>query len=203
MATLQPNQTMNFLLDPAPHNHVILVYDHEADREDAISQYLNEGLRRNQLCVYASVFVRDQGHMERLASKIKNYQDHLAKGSLIVIDFTPYYIAAMSEDFSLFEGIKEMVNQKVKDRDDKYVRLAGDCVSFLFKNKHFEECLALEGWWQQKPFDGCYLCPFPKSLFESYPYSSHKHSLCVVKHDVAIDTEGKMLLAPTAGGTNK
>ena len=57
-----------------------------------------------------------------------------------------------------------------KKRMDKHIRLVCDCNEFLFKNKHFEECINLEKWWHQKPFEGSFLCPYSKSLIDQFPY---------------------------------
>ena len=183
----------NRLSNPRENDHIILVYENDQDRDSAISQYINEGLKRNQLCVYASVHVREEGHLKQIASRIENYELSISQGNLLILDLAPLYIAAMSEDLRPFDDISKMLIEKAKSRTNKHIRLVGDCVAFLFKNKHFEECLALEGWWQQKPFVGSYMCPFPKSMFNSYPFVNYRDSLLSIKHDLAIDTEGRVL----------
>jgi hypothetical protein len=190
---LQLKETVNRLLNPNNNDHIILLYDDDQSRDDAIAQYLNQGLKRNQLCIYASINMREKEHMKRIADKIENYDENVATGNLLIIDLAPFYIAALCDDLTPFENARKIFVDKVKDRADKYIRFVGDGTGFLFKNKHFEECLAIEGWWQHKPFVGSCMCPFSKSLFKAYPYSNYQRSLLTAKHDVAIDTEGRVV----------
>jgi hypothetical protein len=190
---LQFKETVNRLLNPNNNDHIILLYDNDQSRDDAVTQYLNEGLKRNQLCVYASIHMREKEHLKHIADKIENYEENIATGNLLVIDLAPFYIAALCDNLTPFENARQMFVDKVKDRADKHIRFVGDGTGFLFKNKHFEACLALEGWWQQKPFVGSCVCPFSKSIFEAYPYSNYQRSLLTAKHDVAIDTEGRVV----------
>jgi len=113
--------------------------------------------------------------MTRLSSKISNYDENV-KENLIILDPKKLYLSALRGDLKSFDDLKNQVITRVKNRLDKHVRMVGDCVSFLFKNKHFDECLALEEWWQKKPFEGSYVCPYPKSIFTG-PFNDHKEQL--------------------------
>jgi hypothetical protein len=79
--------------------------------------------------------------------------------------------------------------EAVKTRQDKHVRFFGDCAGLLFKNRHFEECLMLEGWGQEKPFFGSYLCGYEKRLFVDTPHQNYKRSILEVKHDIVVDAD--------------
>jgi len=50
----------------------------------------------------------------------------------------------------------------------------------------------LEAWWQQKPFIGAYLCPYPRSDIEGYPHNMHLKS-ALQDHDIVVDANGKLL----------
>ena len=199
---MQFGETVNHLSNPNNNDHILLLYDNEQSRDDAIAQYLNHGLKKKQLCVYASIHVREKEHLKRISDKIENYDENIATGNLLIIDLAPFYIAAICNDLTPFENARQIFVEKVKDREDKYTRFVGDGTGFLFKNNHFEECLALEGWWQHKPFVGSCMCPFPKSIFEAYPYSNYQRSLLTTKHDVAIDTEGRVVSTFNATNNN-
>jgi hypothetical protein len=120
----------NVLESPLVHQHIALMYDNDQQRDTATTRYVNEGLKRKQLCVYASVRVRDKEHMEHISSLIDNYAKNVAQGNLIVVDLAPYYIAAMTDDFGPFEAIKDELISKVANRADKHIRLVGDCADF-------------------------------------------------------------------------
>jgi hypothetical protein len=102
----------------------------------------------------------------------------------------------MIDNLQEFEEFRTKLMEKVKkdkNRNDKHVRLISDCSEFLFKNKHFEECISLEKWLHLKHFQGSYLCPFSKSLFDQFPYCYY---LFKVFHseDVVVDSHGNILL---------
>ncbi len=74
------------------------------------------------------------------------------------------------------------------NRTDKHIRLTADCATFLLKNKHFVESINLENWWHTKPFNGSYVCPYPKYLLNEIPYNYYLFKL-FHNHDIVIDTD--------------
>jgi DcmR-like sensory protein len=184
----------NILENPSINQHIALMYDNDNQRDAATTKYINEGLKRNQLCVYGSIHVRDKVHQEDTSSLIDNYEKNVREGNLFVVDLARHYIAAMTDDFTPFEEIKQRLNVAVANRADKHVRLVGDCVSFLFKNRHFDECIDLEQWWHHKPFEGSYLCTYPKHLIGKYPYDIHKFRI-LVNHDIIADSDENIVSA--------
>jgi hypothetical protein len=88
-----------------------------------------------------------------------------------------------------FEDAKKLFAERAKGRADKHVRFVGDGTGFLFRNKHFDECATLEEWWQDKPFEGSYVCPFEKKFFNAFPHDVHSERAIVVTHDVVIDVD--------------
>ena len=163
------------LVNPYSNNHIILVCDNEHECDNAIIKYINEGFKRDQLCVLT--LNRNKKAMARLSSKISNYDENVNKGNLIILDPKKLYISALDMNMKPFDDLKNQVIIRIKNRLDKRVRVVGDCVSMLFKNKHFDECLALEEWWQKKPFKGSYVCPYPKSILSKQPFNDHKEQL--------------------------
>lgn len=175
------------LIGPQDKAHIALLYDNEDALYSAIADYLNEGLAKGELCVYASVRIRDEGHTEKIASLIKDYDTHVEKGNLLVVDLALHYISALIGDMQPFEEAKKLFAEKSKDRANKHVRFVGDGTGFLFKNKHFDVCEMLEEWWQNKPFEGSYVCPFSKEFLSSYPHNLHAKRAVLVRHDVTVD----------------
>jgi hypothetical protein len=188
---------------PADNQHMALLYRDDVNKNAAISRFINEGLSRGQLCVYGSVLIRDNGHQDKILSLVKDGARHRSMGNLLFVDMAPIYVAAMAGDLGPFNEARDQLVQAVKDRPDKHIRFVGDCAGLLFKNRHFEECLMVEGWGQQKPFVGSYLCPYHKEFESKHPYEMHFESILSIKHDLAIDAdEMKVLEAKPGLGDN-
>lgn len=186
----------NLLVDPPDQGHLALAYGNNQELDSAISTYVNEGLSRGQLCVYATVHLRDEGHIEKFSSLILDYEENVAKGNLLVVDLAPFYISSLMGDMKPFEEAKKLFAEKAKDRKDKRVRFVGDGTGFLFKNKHFDECAMIEQWWQEKPFEGSYLCPYAKQFLDTYPHDIHAKRAVVLTHDSIVDVSPANLPKP-------
>lgn len=170
-----------------------LLYEKKEDLDSAVSKYLNEGLRRQQLCVYATVHFRDKGYIENFSLSIDNYKENVEKGDLLIVDLASFYISALLHDMKPFEEAKKLFAERVKDRMDKHVRFVGDGTSFLFRNKHFDECAMIEQWWEGKPFEGSYVCPFPKQFLDASPHGIHSRRVVVATHDIVVNASGESL----------
>lgn len=180
----------NELVNPSSNSHIILLYDDHSDLDNAIAEYINQGLRRGQLCVHASIHLGSMGYIQNFSSKIIDYDENLQKGNLLLVDLVEYYIGAITENLQLFNQLKDDLTKKVKEnpkRNDKHVRLTADCATFLLINRHFTESINLENWWHTKPFEGSYVCPYPKSLLSQAPYNYYLFNL-FHSHDIIIDT---------------
>ena len=184
------------LVYPLENSHIVLLYDNQQDLNHAFATYINEGLRRGQLCVIASVHLHNTNYLNDISSKIINFEENIQKKNLILVDMINYYIESMIDNFQEFDKFKKELMEKVKEdkkRHDKHIRLISDCNEFLLKNKHFEECINLEKWWHQKPFEGSSLCPYSKSLFDRFPFNYYLFRL-FHSEDIVIDTRGNFLL---------
>jgi hypothetical protein len=168
---------------------MLLLYEEHGSRNAAVARFINGGLARGQLCAYGSVSMRDKNHEAEILSLIANSQEHIKNGNLLLVDMAPIYIAAMSGDLGPFKQAGDQLVELVKSRTDKHIRFVGDCAGFLFKNRHFEECLMVEGWGQQKPFVGSYLCPYHKDSIDKHPYNLHSKSIFSIKHDLVLDAD--------------
>lgn len=72
---------MDLLLNPPIHEHIALVYENKKDLDSAVSKYINEGLRRQQFCVYATVHFRDKGYLDNFSLSIDNYKENVEQGN--------------------------------------------------------------------------------------------------------------------------
>lgn len=156
-----------------PPSHILLIYDDDNKLDVVSSIFINEGLKRNQLCIYAMRGLNEE-KMKKLSTMILDYKENVRKGNLLILDLTPYLDPVLNHDLKPFEDLKKSILEKVKERSDKHVRFCGDLVSFLFKNKHFEQCFLLEEWWQSNPLGGTAVCHYQNSMFNESPYSEQK-----------------------------
>ncbi len=153
--------------------HIILLYHHECDRDDAVIRYINEGLKRNQLCMFATVNI-DEKIIAKMMTEIIDYEENVKKGNLLMKALKPFNSAPVRFNLSQFEDIKRQLDDMRIGRNDKRIRFVGDFLGFLFETKKFDECKFLEEWWQVKPFEGSYVCLYHDSILNEYPFSEHK-----------------------------
>ena len=177
----------SFLINPPINKHILLLYDNQAALESLIAEHINEGLKSGQLCVFGSIHLRDHEFIESFSSLIVDYKENVKKGNLLIIDLAPFYISAVMGDMTPFENAKKMLAEKVGHRSDKRIRFVGDGAGFLFKNRHFEECAILEQWWQEKPFEGTYVCPYLRSSLDGHYHALHAKRAVMAAHDIVIN----------------
>jgi hypothetical protein len=169
------------LVDPCSCEHFLLQFNNKSKRDEKVIKFINEGLARNQLCVYA-VVNQDQETMSRLSSGITNYQTNFQEGNLMIVDFSSYYQSGVEKYYRPFAEFAEAIMFENRNRDDRYIRLVCDCAPAMFADKHLEEFISLEQWWQKKPFHGSILCPLDISLFDEMPYKDYEKA-CMHYHD--------------------
>jgi hypothetical protein len=186
----------NELIDPSQNSHIILLYNDQLDLNNAISSYINEGLKRGQLCVHASVCLQNDDYLLGLSSKINGFNENVKNGNLVLVDLANYYLAALMDNLQEFDKLKDDLMDKAKynkNRKDKNIRLTLDCPMFLLKNKHFDECIRLENWWHTKQFAGSCVFAYPQSLLSQFPFNYYLFKL-FHKDDVVIDSESSIML---------
>lgn len=179
--------------DPPINEHIVLLYDNEYERDKLVAEYINEGLKRGQLCAYASVMNPDIRTLNNtLKSRIVDFDNNIREGNLLLVKLSTHYVGALTGNLEPFNTMERELTERAKIRQDKHVRIVADCAGFLYENKHFDECVELEQWWHQKPFEGSYLCPFQNSLCDKFPYNYHKYRV-FGNHDIIIDERGSLI----------
>jgi CheY-like chemotaxis protein len=137
-------------------NHVMLIYEDDDARLDAASYFINEGLKNDQFCIYASVHAVDTESKlgaSSLASKVTDYDRNVKEGNLMFLDFKPFYDSAATSNLSPFILLKDKLEGILQDRistgmTDK-IMVYADAACCLTENKEFRESTSLEIWWQQ------------------------------------------------------
>lgn len=185
----------NVLINPSSDTqHVLLLYKDKNDLEKAIVTYINEGLKRDQLCLHSSVNLVSDNQIKKFALLINDYQENKQEGNLLMLNLEPHYKQATVGNLKPFDTlVKNTINKGTQDYNDglhKQIRLTLDCAGLLIKNGYFEEGVILENWWHQKPIVGSYLCCYPEDLFDKFPNNVYFSTL-FNSHDAVIDSKGR------------
>jgi hypothetical protein len=188
---------MPSLVNPSCHEHVMLIYDNDDERNETAIDYINEGLRRGQLAVYASVNASDPAHMSKILPKIKDYKENVNLGNLLILGLASFYKRALNGDLEPFRDFKALIEEIVKERiatgrSDEVVIVA-DCADNLSRNEKFDECVYVERWWhdahiewQKNNLKITVICPHPGSVLNRNPFVplkqqiSRQHSLTLM-----------------------
>lgn len=173
---------MASLMSSAFCEHVMLLYDSDDERNIVAAHYINEGLKSGQLCVYASVGALDSAskwHISRISSMIVDYEGNVRKGNLVVVDFKPFSESAQKGEFEPFMQLKvqleEMLNQRIADGRGDRMLVFADAACTLSENGEFDECVALESWWQnayrewkKSSQNITVICPHPSRVLDMH-----------------------------------
>jgi CheY-like chemotaxis protein len=178
--------------------HVALFCDDEVQRNTEIVRFISEGLEQQQLCILGTIHYRDTEYFIRsFANKISEYEENVKNGNLLVVDFAPFYVAALCGDITPYQQVQKQLEELLKEKKYPKVRYVGDATGFLFTNGHFERCKMVEEWWQKvRPENVATLCLFQRPLLERYPYADHKN-IVYDTHDLIAGSD--MILHRRAG----
>lgn len=177
--------------DPSSYEHVMLLYDSDNERNQFAIDYINEGLRRGRLAVYASVYASDKSYTSKVLTRIANFKENIDQGNLLVLGLRRFYDRASSGDLEPFRDFKALLEQIVKERiaagKSSEVIVVADCADNLSRNKKFDECVYLERWWQDTHFEWqkngqkiTVICPHPNLILKQNSHErriSKQHTL--------------------------
>jgi RecA-superfamily ATPases implicated in signal transduction len=171
----------------------MLLYDYDEARDNAIVEYINDGLKQGKLVIYASVDASDTSHIARLSSGITDYEKNLDRGDFLILNIRKFYDQALDGDLEPFRDLKVILEEAAKERtatgkrDD--VVVVADCAENLSRNEKFATCFDVENWWQNTHFEWLeknlritVICPHQrpksgnKSFMQHLQLISHLHS---------------------------
>lgn len=162
-----------------------------------ILQYLGEGLQQNQLCVYLSMNNLKKGHSKIMLSQISNMKNFQKENFMIIENSDDYYIDAACDNLKPFEDLKRQIFEKAKLDNKKEIRIVCDITNFLFRNKHFDQCVAVEEWWDQTieelnkihGLNILLLCLYNSNNFQNAPFEYQRYRIND-NHSIICDSEG-------------
>jgi hypothetical protein len=187
------------------NKHIMLLYEDKNNRNNTIINIINEGLQNGCLCIYASVDLDESkgiSLIDYLSSRIINYEENIKNENLQFINFRPYYESALKGDLTLFEELKSKIEQTLSRRitngkKDKILVFA-DAACTLSETRNFNECIALEKWWQDSNLDWkrnnkdiTVICPHPNFVFKEVSENNMIRKRISGYHDFTIDIENE------------
>ena len=179
----------------------MLLYESNDKRNNTTIDYINEGLKNDYFCIYASVDNDDFkgiSLIDSLSSRIINYEENLQNGNLTFINFKPSYESVLKGDYILVEELKSeleyILDKRLSEGKKDKILIFGDAACCLSENRHFSECIDWEKWWQtchsywiKNNKNITVVCPHPNHAFkDSDHYIKNKISAL---HDITIDIE--------------
>jgi CheY-like chemotaxis protein len=197
----------------ARNKHAILLYQNKYNLDLTSAQYINQGLKEKQLCVYASVYCSDKSHLSNITSQITDYQENISMRNLLIIDLKPFYECALKGDLTPFKDLETELREELAKRrtaDKNGVLIIADCADNLFTNQLFNHCEMVENWWHhiykkwleeqhqqgKKRNHFTIICPYSSPLFSKNPFDQHLHQISH-NHSIVIDTAGRIMTVPT------
>jgi hypothetical protein len=164
---------------------------------NSILRYLDEGLQKDQLCVYFSMHNMKKDHPKIILSQIPHLNNSKEKNFMIIKSSDDYYINAACENLKPFEDLKNQIFEKATLENKKEIRIVCDIPNLLFNNKHFDQCIALEEWWEQTieelnkkhGLNVSLLCLYNSNNFQNSPFKHHRYRINN-NHNIICDSEG-------------
>jgi hypothetical protein len=202
---LTNNLYLNIFDDSAHHvtEHICMYLEMESQLSSFlpitsnILHYLCEGLQQNQLCVYLSMNNLKKGHSKIMLSQISNLKNFQKENFMIIENSDDYYIDAACDNLKPFEDLKRQIFEKATLDNKKEIRIVCDITNFLFRNKHFDQCVAVEEWWDQTieelnkihGLNILLLCLYNSNNFQNAPFEYQRYRIND-NHSIICDSEG-------------
>lgn len=166
----------------------MLLYNADDDRNDAAVNYINEALKKGQLAVYASVNAKDAVHMDKICSKITDYDGHIEQGDLMVVRLGSFYERALIGNLEPFEDLKAILEGILIERINvgkiPEAIVVADCADMLSRNEKFDECIFVERWWHNTHSEWVdknvrinVVCPHPSTVLRQEPFLVQEHQI--------------------------
>ena len=182
--------------------HICMYYEKESQSTsvpiaNSLLRYIGEGLQKDQLCVYLSLYNIEKDHPKTILSQIPNLKRSQEKNLMVIKNSDDYYISAACDNLKLFEDLKRQIFEKAILYNKKEIRIVCDIPNLLFKNKHFDQCVALGEWWDQTieelnknhELNVSLLCLYNSNNLQNAPFKYHRYRIND-NHSTVCDSEG-------------
>ena len=186
--------------------HISMYYENEIQpsisssvsiTNTSLLRYIGDGIKKDHLCVYISMHNLEKDHSIIILSQIPNLKKNQEKNFIALKNSDNYYINAACDNLKPFEDLKKLIFEKAILSNKKSIRIVCDIQDFLFRNKHFDQCIAVEEWWDETiedlnkthGFNVSLLCLYNSNYFEYTPFQYHRHRISEY-HSIICDSDG-------------
>ena len=170
------------------HEHVMLLYQNDKERNEIAISYINDGLKRGKLAIYASVEAHNTLHILKLSSRITGYADNVRNGNLFIVTLKIFYERALAGDLEPFRDFKLLVEEILRERiasgRSGEAVVVADCADSLSRDEKFDECIYVERWWQdtysewqENKLKITVICPHPSSILDKNTFVRYKQQI--------------------------
>lgn len=194
-------------INPLSNEHIMLLYQDRNNRNNFIIDIINEGLKNDCLCIYASIDIDNSKSIsliDSFSSKIINYEENIQNENLKFINSRPYYESALRGDLTILEKLKSELEytfyKRLSEGRKGKILIVGDVACNLYETKNFNECINLESWWQdvhsdwiKNDKDITVVCPHPNYVYKEVSEQNIKNKI-VNFHNATIDIENNYSL---------
>ena len=195
-----PDNNTNHLAN----EHIMFLYEDKNKLNNFIIDIINEGLKNDCLCIYASLEIDNSTSFtqtDSLSSRIINYKENIRNENLKFINSKPYYESALKGDLTVFEKLKSeleyILYKRISEGKKDKILIVGDVACTLYETRNFRECIDLEKWWQevqsdwkQNNKDITVVCPHPNYVFKEEAAQNMKNEIGN-SHNATIDIENE------------
>jgi hypothetical protein len=203
---LKPGDTYDSTKPHFHQQHAMLLYS--SDEDNAATKYVSEALKKGCLTVYLSITGdnnNNASHASEMASLERiDYEENVNRGNLLTIDMRTFYNFALAGDLQPFEELKVLIEEAIEERisskgnyDDDEVIVVAEVAAELIRNEKFNECIAVEKWWQTTRSEWLYkglkvtiICPHLSPILDKSEFMHYKHALSSL-HEIVVESESK------------
>jgi CheY-like chemotaxis protein len=197
-----PSSSQQSTINSIRNAHIMLLYESNENRNNILIDYINEGLKNDCVCIYASVDIDNSKNMsliDSLSSRIINYEENIQNENLKFIDCRPYYESALKGDLTLFEELKRKLEnvlyKRISEGKKDKILFFADAACHLSETMNFSQSIDLEKWWQDVNLewkrdnkDITIVCPHPNYVFKDLSLDYTKFQI-TDSHDMTIDIQ--------------
>jgi hypothetical protein len=175
------------------------------DEDNAASKYVNEALKKGCLTVYLPINGDNNNNAshtsEMTSSERIAYEENVNRGNLLTLDIRTFYNFALAGDLQPFEELKVLLEEAIEERiaskgnnDDDEVIVVASVAAELIRNEKFNECIAVEKWWQttcsewlQSGLKVTVICPHLSPILDKSEFMYHKRAISSL-HEITVES---------------
>ena len=199
---MKPGDTYDSVKLHFNQQHAMLL--HSGDEDNAATKYVNEALKKGYLTIYLPINGdnnNDASHASEMASSESiAYEENVNRGNLLTFDTRTFYDNALAGSLEPFEELKVLLEEAIEERvpskgnnDDEEVIVVAEVAAELIRNEKFNECIAVEKWWQttcsewlQKGLKVTVICPHLSPILDKSEFMHHKHAISSL-HEIVVE----------------